>query len=201
MDKEFSQFILKEDAGDNHYVVGYDAATFAEIRIPVSALKGEPGDSVQLQYSANGTSWHNTYSSADRYMRTRTGSDNWSAAIPIGDNALKIANISEVGSVSSGYLLIVAQDGLRRISLGNLMQELNISIPLPQLTGFVDEQDGNRMKFKTMRKFVPNTTALYLNGQRLYPSYDYEEIEPDGIEFLISPPKPNDRIMLEIMPA
>ena len=44
---------------------------------------GAQGKSVAVQWSANGTSWHDTYQSGDKYMRERVGDGSWSAAIKV----------------------------------------------------------------------------------------------------------------------
>jgi hypothetical protein len=165
MDKTFSDFAAKNSPEATDMVVGYEAATQQEIRIPVSALAGADGASVELQFSASGTSWHNVYAASDRYMRTRVGAGSWSAAIPIGDNAVKMANIPEITNVGENFIVVVTASGLRRISKANLNAELNVSVPIKRYIGFKEAQDGDRTKFTTMQEFVPWTTELYLNGQ------------------------------------
>lgn len=127
MDKKFKDFLLKQDNQGDYFIVGYENDSFNEIRIPVSALVGANGASVEIQYSTDGISWHNIYNNADRYMRLRVGNENWSSSIPIGDNAVKIGNIQEVAKLSSNYLVIVTANGLQRISLNNLIAELDLS--------------------------------------------------------------------------
>lgn len=55
----------------------------------ITKIKGEDGspgaagDSVQVQWSADGTSWHSSYQSGDLYMRQKVGSGSWSSAIRV----------------------------------------------------------------------------------------------------------------------
>lgn len=52
--------------------------------------EGEDGASISVQYSVNGTSWHSTFQSTDKYMRQRIGDGTWSSAIKIvGENGAK----------------------------------------------------------------------------------------------------------------
>lgn len=44
---------------------------------------GAQGKSVAVQWSADGSSWHDTYQSGDKYMRERVGDGTWSAAIKV----------------------------------------------------------------------------------------------------------------------
>ena len=50
----------------------------------VSAEAGASGDGIEIEYSVDGTNWHNPpFQTTDIYMRQRVGVDSWSAAIQI----------------------------------------------------------------------------------------------------------------------
>lgn len=53
-------------------------------------LKGEPGDpgtSISVRYSSDGTNWHSTFATGDIYMQQRIGSGSWSNKMRIvGEN-------------------------------------------------------------------------------------------------------------------
>lgn len=66
---------------------------------------GEPGDSLYVQYSANGSTWHDTFLDGDLFMRTKVGVDGeWSQAIRIvGEDAV-------IGSITPTNGLAYVQD-------------------------------------------------------------------------------------------
>lgn len=66
--------------------------------------------------------------------------------------------------------------------------------------GFSGVQDGSNTEFGTEGKFVEGTSALYLNGQRMYPGEDYTELDGKGFK-MAEPPVANDRMMFEAVPA
>ena len=82
----FKDFSLRSGLSAGDCIVGYDGQTGDEIRIKASNLvqKGEPGESVQIQFSTNAQSWHFPAMETDMYIRFRAGSGAWSTAIRIG---------------------------------------------------------------------------------------------------------------------
>jgi len=66
--------------------------------------------------------------------------------------------------------------------------------------GFRGEQDGANLDFETVHPFVPGTSALYLNGQRLHHGYDYTEVGSASFR-MEKPPEANDRILFEAVAA
>lgn len=85
----FRDFLAKTLLADTDWLVGYDADG-KYIRVPKSALGIGAGTSggggsatVAVQYSANGSSWHDSYTAGDVYMRIKAGSGAWSGAIRI----------------------------------------------------------------------------------------------------------------------
>jgi hypothetical protein len=83
VDKQFRDFILKQDATGDYYMIGYESGTYSEVRIPIAALKGADGASIELQYSVDGTHWHNDHTVSDLYMRMRSGDGAWTSAMLI----------------------------------------------------------------------------------------------------------------------
>ncbi len=77
------------------YLVGYDASTGEYIRISKADLASSiaaiaAAQTLAVQYSANGESWHDSYTAGDNYMRIKTGSGAWSGAIRICVSAYDI---------------------------------------------------------------------------------------------------------------
>ena len=54
------------------------------VKLVENGANGGDGDSLEVQWSVNGTSdWHSTYQSGDKYMRERIGDGSWSPAIKV----------------------------------------------------------------------------------------------------------------------
>ena len=91
----FSDFIVKTLLADTDWLVGYDE-NGKYIRVPKSALgigagaSGGGSATVAVQYSPNGSSWHDSYTAGDVYMRIKAGSGAWSGAIRICVSAYDI---------------------------------------------------------------------------------------------------------------
>lgn len=91
----FSDFIVKTLLADTDWLVGYDE-NGKYIRVPKSALgigagaSGGGSATVAVQYSANGSSWHDSYTAGDVYTRYKAGSGAWSDAIRICVSAYDI---------------------------------------------------------------------------------------------------------------
>lgn len=83
---------MKSLLADTDYLVGYNADG-EYIRVPKSALPSAAGaaaETIAVQYSANGSSWHDSYTSGDCWMRIKAGSGAWSDAIRICVSAYDI---------------------------------------------------------------------------------------------------------------
>lgn len=78
--KRFRDFLLRNSIGQQDYLVGYDSTTGEEIRIKASSLQGAAGASADIQFSADGSSWHYPISAEDIYIRIRVGSGAWNVA-------------------------------------------------------------------------------------------------------------------------
>lgn len=88
---KFRDFLLKHLLADTDYLVGYDNKG-DYIRISKEDLAASVASNVtvptlQVQYSSNGSSWHDSYSSGDIYLRIKVGSGEWSSAIRISVSA------------------------------------------------------------------------------------------------------------------
>lgn len=97
----FRDFLAKTLLADTDWLVGYDADG-KYIRVPKAALGTGAGTSgggtgpsggaatVAVQYSANGSSWHDNYTDGDLYVRIKAGSGAWSGAIRLCVSAYDI---------------------------------------------------------------------------------------------------------------
>lgn len=71
---------------DNGLVYIYNSANAWELMVQDGA-DGAAGQSVEVEYSVDGSTWHADYVSGDKYLRQRVGTGAWSAAIKfVGDN-------------------------------------------------------------------------------------------------------------------
>ena len=113
---KFREFVPKTLLADTDWLVGYDE-NGKYIRVPKSALgigTGASGSSgsatLAVQYSANGSSWHDSYISGDIYVRIKAGSGAWSGAIRISVSAYDIwrVRLQEIG----GYAEFLQQVNL-----------------------------------------------------------------------------------------
>lgn len=92
---KFREFLLRRLLKGTDYLVGYDASTGEYIRISKADLASSiaaiaAAQTLAVQYSANGESWHDSYTAGDNYMRIKTGSGAWSGAIRICVSAYDI---------------------------------------------------------------------------------------------------------------
>jgi hypothetical protein len=119
---KFTDFLLKNTLTAGYFVVGYDENTGVEIRIPVGNLgtAGAAGASVDMQYSANASSWHYPDAEGDQYIRFKKGTDAWSTAFKIKTTEAIVIEYSADGntwndSYTAGdlYMRINSGDALR----------------------------------------------------------------------------------------
>lgn len=92
---KFREFLLRRLLKGTDYLVGYDASNGEYIRISKADLASSIAASaatqtLAVQYSANGESWHDSYTAGDHYTRIKAGSGAWSAAIPLCVSAYDI---------------------------------------------------------------------------------------------------------------
>ncbi len=113
---KFSDFTVKRLLSSGDYLVGYDEDG-NNIRISKSDLASAlassvQAQSVQVQYSSNGNTWHSTYASGDRYMRIKAGSGAWSSAISIAVSAYDIwLSEGNVGTKEDFLSSLKGEDG------------------------------------------------------------------------------------------
>ena len=99
------------------YLVGYDASTGEYIRISKADLASSiaasaAAQALAVQYSANGESWHDSYTAGDNYMRIKTGSGAWSGAIRICVSAYDIwLQAGNSGSEADFLASLKGEDG------------------------------------------------------------------------------------------
>ena len=141
---KFREFLLRRLLKGTDYLVGYDASTGEYIRISKAdlALSIAASAAVQtlaVQYSANGESWHDSYTAGDNYMRIKTGSGAWSDAIRICVSAYDIwLQAGNSGSEADFLASLKGEDGdgadLSGLQLQNIagyaefLQNVNASI-------------------------------------------------------------------------
>lgn len=275
------------------YLVGYDASNGEYIRISKADLASSiaasaAAQTLAVQYSANGESWHDSYTAGDNYMRIKTGSGAWSGAIRIcvsaydiwlqagnsgseadflaslkgedGEGAdlsglriqdidgyakflqdvnaalanakaailaevteaavkevvsqykeLQLENITEVRSLSDDdYLTIVTADGLRKVKLGSLSDNVAVrTVSTSVLERSVQTQiriltvggaqDGSNKDYTVRESYVAGTAMLFLNGQLLTPGKDYTETV-GGFTLLTHTPTQGDFLVFQAVP-
>lgn len=91
---KFRDFLLKQLLASTDYLVGYDADG-NYIRISKSDLASSIASNVSVptlnvQYSSNGSSWHDSYTSGDIYVRIKVGSGEWTGGIRLCVSAYDI---------------------------------------------------------------------------------------------------------------
>lgn len=129
---KFSDFTVKRLLSSGDYLVGYDEDG-NNIRISKSDLASAlassvQAQSVQVQYSSNGNTWHAAYASGDRHMRIKAGSGAWSSAISIAVSAYDIwLSEGNTGTESDFLESLKGEDGA-----GVEAQDLDIT----QLAGY-----------------------------------------------------------------
>lgn len=91
---KFRDFLLKQLLASTDYLVGYDADG-NYIRISKADLASSIASNVSVptlnvQYSDNGSSWHDSYNSGDIYVRMKVGSGSWTNGIRLSVSAYDI---------------------------------------------------------------------------------------------------------------
>ena len=92
---KFREFILKRLLSSTDHLVGYDSdgnyirISKDDLANSIAAGVGEM-PTLQVQYSANSTTWHDSYTSGDIYLRIKVGSAGWTEAIRINVSAYDI---------------------------------------------------------------------------------------------------------------
>lgn len=85
---KFNQFTLRQLLASTDYLVGY-SNTGEYIRISkddlINSMQYQEAEDldINVQYSTNASSWHNTLTTGDRYMRLRVNEYSWTAAINV----------------------------------------------------------------------------------------------------------------------
>ena len=285
---KFWDFLQKNLLANKDYLVGYDnSGKYIRIKkedLVSSIASGVTVPTLQVQYSANSETWHDSYTSGDIFVRIKVGGGSWSGAIRMsvsaydiwkelgnsGDeedfiaslkgepgevdysglelrningytallesvntslqnaknaiisdiidaaetmvkdqfNKLQLEDVVAIKNLSeSDYITIVTADGLRKVNIGNLSDnvairtvstrvlESSITNQLRILT-VTGAQDGSNMDFEVHEKYVAGTALLFLNGQLLTPDKDYKEV-PGGFLMLTYAPEDEDVLLFE----
>ena len=114
---KFREFLLRRLLKGTDYLVGYDASTGEYIRISKADLASSiaasaAAQTLVVQYSANGESWHDSYTAGDNYMRIKSGSGAWSDAIRICVSAYDIwLQAGNSGSEADFLASLKGEDG------------------------------------------------------------------------------------------
>ena len=290
----FRDFLLKRLLADSDYLVGYDAngdyirISKADLASSVASAAASLAPTLTVQYSANSSSWHDSYASGDKYIRIKAGSGSWSGAVRIsvsaydiwlqqgnsGDEAaflaslkgedgegadlsglelssingyeaflqqvrasianakddiildvvnssleqvmeqftgLQLSDIKEIKSLSDNdYLTIVTSDGLRKVKLGSLSDNVAVRtvstkviessvVSQLEILGVTGEQNGTNTEYVSSKNYISGTSMLYLNGQRMTPGIDYKET-PGGFEMLTYHPEVEDVLLFQAVP-
>lgn len=155
------------------YLVGYDARTGEYIRISKADLASSiaasaAAQTLAVQYSANGESWHDSYTAGDNYMRIKTGSGAWSGAIRICVSAYDIwLQAGNSGSEADFLASLKGEDGdgadLSDLQLQNIagyaefLQNVNASIANAK-AAIIEE-----VKTETAEQVMAQFTGLQLS--------------------------------------
>lgn len=116
--------------------------------------------------------------------------------------------LKSTARISDGYRIVIGTDkgAVFSVTLAELRSFLGLeaaasveveSVAERKVIAVNGRQDGTNTSFTTEEQYVPGSSALYLNGQRLYPALDYEETGGGSFRFTETAPKPTDRIMFE----
>ncbi len=73
----------KDSEGNTGYVLRNPQTQSEDWVLLLDVSEMKDGDSIQVQYSADTTSWHTTFTEGDLYMRQRVGETSWSSAMRI----------------------------------------------------------------------------------------------------------------------
>ena len=170
---KFREFLLRRLLKGTDYLVGYDARTGEYIRISKADLASSiaasaAAQTLAVQYSANGESWHDSYTAGDNYMRIKTGSGAWSGAIRICVSAYDIwLQAGNSGSEADFLASLKGEDGdgadLSDLQLQNIagyaefLQNVNASIANAK-AAIIEE-----VKTETAEQVMAQFTGLQLS--------------------------------------
>jgi hypothetical protein len=125
---KFRDFLLKRLLASTDYLVGYDEdgnyIRISKADLASSIASNMTIPTLQVQYSANGESWHDRYTSGDIYLRIKVGSGAWSSTIRISVSAYDIwRTLGNAGTEEDFILSLKGEPGevdLSGIQLSNL---------------------------------------------------------------------------------
>lgn len=188
---KFREFVPKTLLADTDWLVGYDE-NGKYIRVPKSALgigTGASGSSgsatLAVQYSANGSSWHDSYISGDIYVRIKAGSGAWSGAIRISVSAYDIWRAQGHSGSEADFLdSLKGEDGegadlsgLRLQEIGGyaeFLQQVNLTVQNAKaaiaeevagaVTESVTEQFSERLETLATKELVEQMKAAAIEA-------------------------------------
>ncbi len=282
---------------DTDYLVGHDAdgryirISRADLAASVAANTTAP--TLTVQYSANGSSWHSSYSSGDNCVRIKAGSGAWNGPVPLcvsaydvwkqqgnrgteeefiaslqgpagapadlsgvtiqniegyaeflqqvhaevtnAKNALvaevteavhaamadslanklnkDLSNLNMATYMGDGsYIPVLTPSGMVKVSTEDLAAYIGIKSRVEnssietaiksqrQTMAVSTTPDGSVTTFALSSPYTLGTSAVYLNGNRLYAGRDYTEVNAYTIEFIGWTPESTDTILFEAIP-
>ena len=294
---KFREFLRKYLLADTDYLVGHDAdgryirISRADLAASVAAIAAV--QTLAVQYSANGESWHDSYTAGDHYTRIKAGSGAWSAAIPLCVSAYDIwrrqgnsgseddfiaslqgpagapadlsgvtiqniegyaeflqqvhaevanaknaivdevtdavgtamaaalaskldkdlSNLDAVTYMGNGaYIPIMTKSGMVKVSAEDLSAYIGVKSRVDnssietaiksqrQTMAVSTTPNGSTTTFALSSPYTLGTSAVYLNGNRLYAGRDYTEVNAYTIEFIGWTPEATDTILFEAIP-
>lgn len=145
---KFRDFILKHVLAPTDYLVGYDADG-NYIRISKNDLATTLGvsqvsaQSILVQYSADGSTWHDTYTSGDVYMRIKVGSGSWSAAIRIAVSAYDVWKEENGGTGTVQEFLTAIQGPAGEDAEGSIDTLAGYDALISTVSGMISTATGN----------------------------------------------------------
>lgn len=117
--------------------------------------------------------------------------------------AINKINNGDSGSVVRGIInaVIDAVNGFSStaLSLTQRVEYLEYKQNERVVVSVFGKQDGSNRKYTTGVSYILGTSALYLNGARLFPNIDYKELDKNSFEFLTYIPKSGDIIIFEVL--
>ena len=157
---KFRQFLLKHLLANTDYLVGYDAdgnyIRISKTDLASTIASNMTVPTIQVQYSANGESWHDRYTSGDIYLRIKVGSGAWSSSIRISVSAYDIWRALGNTGDESDFI-----ESLR----GEPVEVDFSSLQLSNITGYTELLDNVNASLQNARNaIIEDVTTVAVNA-------------------------------------
>ena len=124
-----------------------------------------------------------------------------------------LSNLEAVNHMGDGsYIPVMTPSGMVKVSTENLVAYIGIKsrVENSSIETTIKSQrepiavttvaDGNTTRFSVQDYYTLGTSAVYLNGNRLYAGRDYVEVNSRTFEFIGWKPTSDDNILFEAIP-